>query len=84
MIAGNYTCLDLVGFITLRFKLAGQTLLHEIGVVPALPMDIIIEAELLRHLECTITNEQAGGIALSLANLPATDARIIPNSCEDR
>ena len=55
VIEGNNASLNFVGFMALRFQLAGHVLLHEFGVVKNLPVDIIIGGELERPHECPIT-----------------------------
>ena len=47
--------MDLVGFFTLGFQLAGHVLLHEFRVVRDIPVDIIIGGELIRPHACTIS-----------------------------
>lgn len=82
MIEGNKTILDLMGFVTLRFQLAGHTFLHEFHVLRVHPVDIIIGGELARPHECGLTIRRPGAISLSWASLPAADARVIANSGE--
>ena len=60
VIAGNNASLNLGGFMTLRFQLAGHVLVHEFGVGKDLPVDIIIGGELLRPHECTISYASTG------------------------
>ena len=54
LIAGNNSSLDLVGSIRFRFQLAGNILLHALGLGKDLPVDNIIGGERHRPTECTI------------------------------
>ena len=58
IIAGNGEPLGLVGWITLRFTIAGHEVFHEVGIVKGLPVDFIIGGEFFFNHSCLLGFEK--------------------------
>jgi len=68
IIAGNGEPLGLVGWILLKFEIAGQTVLHEVGVVQSLPVDFIVGGEFFFNHRCMLGYEDNFTNCLILRN----------------
>ena len=54
VIAGNGEALDLRGFVVLPVSLGNTLLWHEFGVVPELPLEVLIGADVLAAHRCSL------------------------------
>ena len=54
IISGNGEALDLIGFAVLPVTLGTTLLSHEFGVVPNLPLEVLIGADVLSNHQCLL------------------------------
>ena len=60
VIAGNGKILVIIGWVTLRLKIAGRVVYHDCGIVKDLPIDFILGGEFMKPHACTLQYAPAG------------------------
>lgn len=60
ILAGNSTCIPLIGFGIFFQSINGQSLCHDFGVVESLPLDVVIGREIMRQHKANLRYSASG------------------------
>ena len=72
VVAGDGKTLDLLGWATIRFEIAGRALYHEVGIVRDLPLDFLLGGEFMRPHQCNLQYSTVGRNTFTLGDVPCS------------